>query len=163
MALVDISSDLHFVTKNAEIADSLEMRKLVVELYVGVFKLLCHTLEWFKRKKNRFFSALNKNFYDDTVDSLVHGIRRTVQKVRDEAQYIANGRVERIEGMVHHALSLRAVASESRNDDVETTQKRLENAKQSLGYSSVRTLVSVEEQQALSTFIRCLHQRCKLT
>ncbi|KAH7131326.1 hypothetical protein EDB81DRAFT_808374 [Dactylonectria macrodidyma] len=150
MALVDISSDLHFVTKNAEIADSLEMRKLVVELYVGVFKLLCHTLEWFKRKKNRFFSALNKNFYDDTVDSLVHGIRRTVQKVRDEAQYIANGRVERIEGMVHHALSLRAVASESRNDDVETTQKRLENAKQSLGYSSVRTLVSVEEQQALN-------------
>ncbi|KAH7123501.1 hypothetical protein B0J13DRAFT_566717 [Dactylonectria estremocensis] len=159
MALVDISSDLHFVTKNAEIADSQEMRRLVVELYVGVFKLLCHTLEWFKRKKNRFFSALNKNFYDDTVDSLVQGIRRTVQKVRDEAQYIANGRVERIEGMVHHALSLRVVGNESRNDNMETTQKKLENAKQSLGYLSVRTLVSVEEQQTLDRTHQTSRQR----
>ncbi|KAF7555178.1 hypothetical protein G7Z17_g2378 [Cylindrodendrum hubeiense] len=146
MALVDISSDLHFVTKSVEIADSQEMRRLVVELYVGVFKLLCHTMDWFKRKKNRFLSALNKNFYDDTVQGLVHGIRKTVQRVRDESQYIANGRVERIEGMVSHALALRTVGSESRNDNIETTQRKLAHAKESLGYSSVRTLVSVEKR-----------------
>lgn len=161
MALIDISSDLHFVTKSVEIADSQEMRRLVVELYVGVFKLLCHTMDWFKRKKNRFLSALNKNFYDETVQGLVRGIQKTVQRVRDESQFIANGRVERIEGMVSHALSLRMVGSESRNDDIETTQRKLAFAKESLGYSSVRTLVSVEEQLVHGTY--CAYERIDLT
>ncbi|KAL6407016.1 hypothetical protein AUP68_09837 [Ilyonectria robusta] len=163
MALIDISSDLHFVTKSVEIADSQEMRRLVVELYVGVFKLLCHTMDWFKRKKNRFLSALNKNFYDETVQGLVRGIQKTVQRVRDESQFIANGRVERIEGMVSHALSLRMVGSESRNDDIETTQRKLAFAKESLGYSSVRTLVSVEEQLVHEKRTPDTVQRSKVT
>lgn len=146
MALVDISSDLHFVTKSVGIADSQEMRRLVVELYVGVFKLLCHAMNWFKRRKNRFFSALNKNFYDDTVQELVNAIQKTVQRVRDESQFIANGRVGRIEDMVDSFLSLRMVGSQSRTDDVETTRRKLDRAREGLGYSSVRTLQSVEQR-----------------
>lgn len=163
LALVETCSDLHFVNKTVSISDSHEMRRLVVELYVGVFKLLCHAMDWFKRGKKRFFTSFNSSFHNDTVEALVRSIQKTVQRVKDEAQHIAHGRVERIEGMlVDHILRLRSVGIDSRNDSLETIGQKLGNAREVLGHSSARTLGSVENQHMYGMFTSIVHPACRL-
>ena len=151
MALADTFGDLRFVNKSVSISDSRDMRRLVVELYRGVFRLLCYAMDWFKSRRKRFLSALNKNFYDETVQDLVQTIQKTVQRVKDESQRIAHGQIKRMEGMLVDIHRLRSVAIDSRNDDIKTTGLKLENAKEFLGHSSARTLESVEERVASGT------------
>lgn len=79
--------------RKAELADSIDMRKLVVKLYVQVFGFLCHSMRYFIKWKTRFLASLSANFYDDKVKKMVDDMQRTVKRIRDEATLAAETRL----------------------------------------------------------------------
>ena len=149
LALAEMSSDLRYVMKKFKIADSPEMRELVVELYVKVFKFLCHSMSYFKSRRNRLTAAFNKNFYDDTVKKMVYGVQRTVLEIDREANTASGTQIKEILGIVRNtAIELGVAGNESRTDDKKTTANKLNNIGEGLtklGNISAKYLVSVEE------------------
>lgn len=159
MVLSEVSDQLRSVEKIVEISDSNDMRRLVVELYLEVFELLCHTLSWFMSKRKRFSAALKMNFFDETVVKLLSKIEKTARTIDREAKHAAESRIRDIHEVVvgdgaHNVNLLRSVGNQSRRDDQARIHDKLDKMEeqlqrlQQLGYISARTLGAVESQQA---------------
>lgn len=151
LALSDIGDHLRSVKATAKIADTAEMRRLVVELYVEVFELLCRAMSWFVSRKMRFKAALRKNFYDNTVKKLEDRIQKTVRLIRDEAELKTQGYIQEI----HETITtnpelldrLRPVGNWNRRDDTAEIYEKLNKMQEQLGYLSASALGSVEQRQ----------------
>ena len=92
-ALAEISYDLRAVQKEVQIADSADMKTYIIDLYFGIFKFLCYTMQWYQSRKKRFIGALSKSFLDNTVKGLIGDIKRTVKKIYKEGGYIERDRI----------------------------------------------------------------------
>lgn len=156
-AISDVSDHLRSIKKTARIADSPDMRGLVIKLYTEVFELLCNGLLWFTSKRKRFGAAFNKNFYDDTVAGLVTKIERTVEAIDREARNISDNRLQEIhqvvvEGGLQVVDRLRPLGNQNRRDDTQAIQAKfdvmIERMREELGFQSVQTLEFVEEHHA---------------
>ena len=142
LALIEISQDLRFVQRSTRVSDSTEIRRLVVELYVKVFKFLCHAMLWYQKPTNRLKGALNKNFYDDLVRRMVSDIQLVVKRIKDEAAVIAQGRVGE---MADYLFGLQVVGNANQTNDITDIKKKLEMVLEILGASSLKHLGAVEE------------------
>ncbi|CAP67138.1 uncharacterized protein PODANS_1_21530 [Podospora anserina S mat+] len=94
LALVEMSENLRFVQKKTQVANTNEMQRLVVALYVQMFKFLCHAMSFFHKRHKRFLASFNKGFYDKTVKAMVDGIQKTIGDIRNEAQHTTELRIE---------------------------------------------------------------------
>ncbi|KAM6512108.1 hypothetical protein FSOLCH5_009826 [Fusarium solani] len=156
-AISDVSDHLRSIKKTAQIADSPDMRRLVIRLYTEVFELLCNGLLWFTSKRKRFGAAFNKNFYDDTVADLVTKIEKTVAAIDREARNISDNPLQEIhqvvvEGGLQVVDWLRPLGNQNRRDDTQAIQAKfdvmMERMSEELGFQSVQTLEVVEEHHA---------------
>lgn len=144
-ALSDMSDHLRSVEKTVPIADTPDMRKLVVDLYVGVFELLCHTLSWFMSKRKRISAAFKM---DDAVPQLLKRIENTVLRIDREKMHVTAGRVRDLhEEWARGVNRLRPVGNQSRRDDLEMISEKLDMIQEQVGYWSVRTLSSIEQHR----------------
>ncbi|KAL7960283.1 hypothetical protein V8C34DRAFT_74353 [Trichoderma compactum] len=92
-ALEEIAESLQTVNKSVKISDSSQMKRLVVELYVGVFDFLCHALEWYESGLKRFKSAFNQNFANN-INQKIGVIKRTLGRIQLEADQVTQCRVQ---------------------------------------------------------------------
>lgn len=113
------------------------MRQHVIKLYCEVFELLCHALTWFTSKRKRIGAAFKKNFYDDTVVSLLNRIEKTVTAIDREANYISHGQVREIyERVLDTKLEdrLRSVGIQSRRDGEAAVGEKLGKVRDAISY-----------------------------
>ncbi|KAH6684957.1 hypothetical protein F5X68DRAFT_276978 [Plectosphaerella plurivora] len=130
-ALSDVSDCLRSVEKSTQIADSEDMRKLVVDLYIEVFGLLCHSLQWFMKKRKRWSSALK---LDTTVPMFQKKIEKIVLRINNEKIQVALDQ-------------LRLVGNQNRRDETAEIHDKLDKMGEQLGHLAARTLNSVEQRQ----------------
>ncbi|KAI1844809.1 hypothetical protein JX266_009037 [Neoarthrinium moseri] len=93
-ALADMSADLRFVQESTAISSSPQMKELIVELYVQVFKFLCEMMTWYSSPGMRFRKAFNSRFYDKQIDSRVKDIRLLIKRVERETSIQTQRRVK---------------------------------------------------------------------
>ncbi|EGO55982.1 hypothetical protein NEUTE1DRAFT_86754 [Neurospora tetrasperma FGSC 2508] len=155
IALSDVSRDLSYVKASAMVSDTPMMRKLVVEIYVEVFKLLCQALGWFTSRSRRTIAALDRNYYARHVQPFVDRIQKAIQRIRDKAHLVTHEAVQEIRDMGHELLQ-RTAGRESRLDSEEMSHEKLSRMGETLGFSSVQTLSSVEQQATHGTETECL-------
>ncbi|KAK1773789.1 hypothetical protein QBC45DRAFT_339128 [Copromyces sp. CBS 386.78] len=148
IALQDVSEDLKQVKDYALTSDSPNMRRLVGGVYIEVFKFLCEALKWFKSKMNRVWASLHNDYYTKHVKVCVDGIKKAIQRIRDEANNRAHESLHELKSLVKQAFSQREIGSHSRLDDMEMIEERVSQMVARLGSSSVRALTSVEQQVA---------------
>ncbi|CEI66319.1 unnamed protein product [Fusarium venenatum] len=156
-ALSDVSDHLRSVKKISKGSDSHDMRQHVIKLYCEVFELLCHALTWFTSKRKRIGAAFKKNFYDDTVVSLLNRIEKTVTAIDREANYISHGQVREIyERVLDTKLEdrLRSVGIQNRRDGEAAVERKLVMAREAVGCSDDVTHQLVgEEAVSQTTFV----------
>ncbi|KAM0231911.1 hypothetical protein ACHAPO_008209 [Fusarium lateritium] len=156
-ALSDISDHLRSVKKISKGSDSHDMRQHVIKLYCEVFELLCHALTWFTSKRKRIGAAFKKNFYDDTVVSLLNRIEKTVTAIDREANYISHGQVREIyERVLDTRLEdrLRSVGIQNRRDGEAAVERKLVMVKEAVGRSDDLThQLMREEAVSQTTFV----------
>ncbi|KAK0716573.1 hypothetical protein B0T21DRAFT_63901 [Apiosordaria backusii] len=153
LALVEMSANLRFVEKKTQIANTKEMQRLVVDLYVKVFKFLCHAMSFFHKRRKRFFASFDKRFYDKTVQSMVDDIQKTISRIRYEAQHASELRIEDIHSKVDWLVRLQQLGTGTHgNSQQEIDDKNAAAAIgfQRLGETAVRHLGLVEEQVRLA-------------
>ncbi|KAI1504178.1 hypothetical protein F5X99DRAFT_372746 [Biscogniauxia marginata] len=95
-ALGNIIDEMRLVHKHTKVANTPEIRQLVIEFYISVFEFLCFAMSWYKSKKRRVMGAINKNFNEDEVDSKVNAIQDVLKKLSREANLVAQGRIQDI-------------------------------------------------------------------
>jgi hypothetical protein len=132
----DVSDCLRSVEKTARVADGEDMRKHVVDLYVEVFGLLCHCLEWFTSKRKRWSAAFQ---LDTTVPQFMRRIEKIVLRIDHEMIHIV------FTGIVLDHL--RPVGNQIRRNETAEIHDKLDKLGEKLGYLSARTLDSVEQHQ----------------
>ncbi|QPC76903.1 hypothetical protein HYE68_007655 [Fusarium pseudograminearum] len=152
-ALSDVSDHLRSVKKISKGSDSHDMRLHVIKLYCEVFELLCHALTWFTSKRKRIGAAFKKNFYDDTVVSLLNRIQKTVTAIDREANYISHGQVREIyERVLDTKLEdrLRSVGIQSRRDGEASIEGKLGMVREAVGCSD-DMIHRLEEEEAVGS------------
>ncbi|KAI0376344.1 hypothetical protein F5Y04DRAFT_292774 [Hypomontagnella monticulosa] len=142
LALVEMSSNLRIAKRKREIGDGPEMRRLVAELCVQIFKLLCHAMRYFMSRIHRITSALNRNFYNKIVRTLVDGIQATTQKILREAGHASQLRIYDINRTLG---SLQVTGNGNRNDNDKRIHDKLNQMALDLGRHTIRHLNAVEE------------------
>ncbi|KAF0635513.1 hypothetical protein FPSE5266_01982 [Fusarium pseudograminearum] len=150
-ALSDVSDHLRSVKKISKGADSHDMRLHVIKLYCEVFELLCHALTWFTSKRKRIGAAFKKNFYDDTVVSLLNRIQKIVTAIDREANYISHGQVREIyERVLDTKLEdrLRSVGIQSRRDGEAAIEGKLGMVRETIDCSD-DMIHRLEEEEAV--------------
>lgn len=152
--MLDIQRGLDFVRRELEDFDSLVIRKLLVELYVKLFKFLTYALSFFCSRKERLKASFNKNFYDKNVDELVKDVWKTAQNIHDEARHITQGRIRNVDLKIRNVdmkLDLMMAAMDSHNGDAELVRSQLADLANAidpqicLGFRIAGTLGAVEQ------------------
>ena len=117
---------------------------LVIELYVGVFQMLCGYMDWLQMTTlKRIWKSCSGNYYDDNVEAPRKQIEESIRQIEREADFVMQSRVY---NLMEDRMAQRNIGRESRHDDVVTSQERLNQFGQMLGVSNVLTLGSVEQQ-----------------
>ncbi|VBB73793.1 Putative protein of unknown function [Podospora comata] len=153
LALVEMSENLRFVQKKTQVANTNEMQRLVVALYVQVFKFLCHAMSFFHKRHKRFLASFNKGFYDKTVKAMVDGIQKTIGDIRNEAQHTTELRIEhmhqKMNDMEPLLVRLQQLGVQTHADTEQQVNVKLAAAAvgfQRLGENAVHQLEGVEDQ-----------------
>lgn len=153
LALVEMSENLRFVQKKTKVANTREMQRLVVALYVQVFKFLCHAMSFFHKRHKRFLASFNKGFYDKTVKAMVDGIQKTIGDIRNEAQHTTELRIEhmhqRFNDMEPVLVTLQRLGIQAHADSQQQVNAKLAAAAlgfQRLGENAVQQLEGLENQ-----------------
>lgn len=148
MAISSITSDLARIRRTAEISDTLQMKRHVVRLYVGIFEMFCAYLEWFQRSSlKRLAASFDRNFYPKSVEPRLNEVKESVQEIEKEANLVMQSRIKEVhQSLLKDAPQQRTAANESRQDNVSTSQAKLSRFGETLGYSSVQSLGAVEQQ-----------------
>ncbi|KAJ4404087.1 hypothetical protein N0V85_004950 [Neurospora sp. IMI 360204] len=152
MALQSITSELARVRRTEEISNSPEMRMLVVDLYVGVFQMLCGYMDWLQMSTlGRLMASCSGNFYAKNVEVLTKQVQDSVREIEKEANLVMQTRMKDVHSfvsLVEESLAQRAIGRESSHDNVVTIQEKLNRIGEMVGFSNVLTLGSVEQQVA---------------
>lgn len=144
LALVELSSDLHFVRQKTKF-DSSRMRELVVDFYIQVFTFLCLAMSWYKSRRKRFKASINKNFYDDVFRRPVDAMQQTVSRIQREAENLTQEDVRSIDTKVSWLVQNQIAGDQSRNDNSEESTKKFQRLSEAiLGEKILQTLVEVE-------------------
>lgn len=101
-ALEEIAESLQTVNKSVQISDSSQMKRLVVDLYIGVFDFLCHALEWYESSLKRFKNAFNQNSVNN-ISQKVDVIKKTLGRIQLEADQVTQCRVQDTKQLVTEA------------------------------------------------------------
>ncbi|KAK4678829.1 hypothetical protein QC764_0059260 [Podospora pseudoanserina] len=152
LALVEMSANLRYVEKKTHIANTAEMQRLVVELYVKIFKFLCHAMSFFHKRRKRFFASFDKTFYDRSVQAMVDDIQKTIKRIKDEAQHTSELRIEEINSKVDWLVRLQELGTHSHGNSQQEIDDKNATAAigfKRLGETAVRHLGLVEEQVRL--------------
>ncbi|KAI1125319.1 hypothetical protein F5Y10DRAFT_284376 [Nemania abortiva] len=91
-ALDRITYDIRQVQKHTKVADTAEVRDLVVEFFVGIFDLLCFIMSWYTSKGKRFIGSFIKSF-DKDLNGKVDAVQQTLKKLSEETNLITQSRV----------------------------------------------------------------------
>ncbi len=145
-----MSDDLRLIRKHAKISDTLETRRLVVELYAKVFEFLCYTMSWYSSATKRFRGSLSKNFYNNEVASRVNAIQAVIKRFMAEADFIEKLRIRN----VHESIrELTPIGNESRADDLKAIREKMNRMHDILefGIVSGQYLRVVEQHYVHST------------
>ncbi|CAP65845.1 uncharacterized protein PODANS_5_10580 [Podospora anserina S mat+] len=153
LALVEISENLRLVQKKTQVANTKEMQRLVVALYVQVFIFLCHAMSFLHKRHKRFLASFNKGFYDKTVKATVDGIQKTIGDIRNEAQHTTELRIEHMHQKMNDLEPILARLQQLGIQTHADTQQQV-NAKvaaaaqgfQRLGENAVHQLEGVDDQ-----------------
>ncbi|KAK4653934.1 hypothetical protein QC762_510570 [Podospora pseudocomata] len=132
LALVEIRENLRLVQKKTQVANTKEMQRLVVALFLASF---------------------NKGFHDKTVKAMVDGIPKTIGDIRNEAQHTTELRIEHMHQKMNDLEPILARLLQPGIQTHADTQQQV-NAKvaaaaqgfQRLGENAVHQLECVEDQ-----------------
>lgn len=95
-AIEDITARLKTIKTSVEISESMDMKFLVVDLYVEVFDFLCWTMKWYQKRGKRFRKSFNKN-YATKVQEKVSNIRQTIDRIGFAAEQATQMRVKHLD------------------------------------------------------------------
>ncbi|KAJ2996678.1 hypothetical protein NUW58_g901 [Xylaria curta] len=123
LALDRVSDGIRLVRKSTKVADSPDIRRFVVEFFVGIFDLLCHAMSWYRSKTKRFLGALNKNF-DKDLDGMVDTIQQVLKKLSEEANLITQLRIQD----VHESVTKMSSVSEDTERRMNVMEAKLDIA-----------------------------------
>ena len=104
-ALAEIYPKLQFVRKKLEISDTHEMQMQVIDLYVKIFRFLCHAMRWFSSRWNRFKTSFSDNFNNDQVKVMVFDISKAIESIEKEATQTTETRITDMQSSIPCAIN----------------------------------------------------------
>ncbi|KAH6640176.1 hypothetical protein F5144DRAFT_609231 [Chaetomium tenue] len=162
--LETITKDLETVQASVKISDTLQMRRLVVDLYVALFDFLCDAMDWYKGGgRRRLFGSFRQD-YTDNIRKSTGKVKEALTRIRVEAEQATQFRVQDTQqGMLFIRDGIGSMSQEIRimkqlifagdKDRVNPTATRasLDDLDESsllvLGREATRTLVANGESQ----------------